>query len=263
MTTAVDDVARRDFARTWDLDDLTVRQDGNGRTVAAYVTPFNNPTEIRDADGHYNETVGRSAFDKTIAERGLNFAVLYNHGKTYDGRTDGALMVPVGVPRLLQPHDRGLYSETEYLENPLADAVLDAVKKKAIRGYSFTGSFIKSQRTRSAGTGALASIHRSEIAMREYGPVLYPAYAGAAIIGTRSVQSFIDELFAADPEDVDRFRQLLGIATPLEPAAPDGTAPAAAVTAHDDPAAGQSERQSTEALRRKIRARNTQKGIRK
>jgi hypothetical protein len=91
----------------WDAADITIRSDGDGRTVQAYITPFDNPTEIRDADGHYQETIGRTAFTKTLTERGLNFAVLYNHGRTFDGRTDGALMVPIGVPKLHRTARRG------------------------------------------------------------------------------------------------------------------------------------------------------------
>jgi HK97 family phage prohead protease len=250
---AVDDVPRRDFARTWDTTDITVRSDGDGRTVQAYITPFGSATEIKDRDGHYQETIGRGAFTKTLAERGLNFAVLYNHGRTFDGRTDGALMVPIGVPRMLDQHDRGLYSETEYLDNPLAAAVLDGVKKGAIRGYSFTGTFMKSQRTAPASRGGLPTINRSEVAMREYGPVLFPAYADAAIIGTRA-QSFLDELARLDPRDVDRLRQMLGVATPLGAGDTTATAPAAGEPAEHDPAPGQSPRLSLSKRSREILA---------
>lgn len=262
MTTEREDTPRRDFARTWDLDDITVRQDGNGRTVEALITPFDAAQEIRDAEGHYNETIGRTSFTKTLSERGLNFAVLFNHGKTYDGRTDGALMVPVGVPRVLSDkHERGLYSETEYLENPLADAILDGVKKGAIRGYSFSGKFMKSQRTRAPGMGGLPTIHRSEIAMREYGPVLFPAYAGASILGTRSVSSFISEIRTLDPEDLEAFRQLLGIATPLGAVEPQVTPTGADQPIQDPTVPGQSEGQS--ALRQRIAARNRARGVQK
>lgn len=238
-----DVVPRRDFARTWETSDITIRADGDGRTVEAYITPFDNPTEIRDADGHYNETIGRTAFNKTLSERGLNFAVLYNHGRTFDGRPAGELMVPIGVPQAIEPQERGLYSETRYLDNPLADAVLDAVKQGAIRGYSFTGTFMKSTRMRSQERGGLPTIHRSEVAMREYGPVLFPAYAGAEILGTRA-QSFIDELTQLDPEDVDRLRQMLGLATPLEPAGATATPDGAGQSAETDPAESQSKRLS-------------------
>lgn len=254
-----DELSRREFARTFDAADLTIRSDGSGRTVQALITPFDSRQEIKDGEGHYHETIARTAFDRTLSHRGLNFAVLFNHGRTFDGRTDGALMVPVGVPKLIEPQDRGLYSETEYLDNPLADAVLDGVKKGAIRGYSFSGTFMRSAKARPAGRGELPTITRSEIAMREYGPVLFPAYAEALIIGTRA-QSFIDEIARLDPEDVDRLRQMLGVATPLDPATPDGTPPGPAVPAANDPAESHSQQQQTN-LRALIQSRNRRREI--
>jgi HK97 family phage prohead protease len=205
VATTDPDVEYRD--RTWETADVHVRSDGGGRIVEAYITPFDHPTEIHDSDGHYDEVISQTAFNKTLADRGLNFAVLYNHGRTYDGRTDGNLMVPIGVPRLIEPRERGLYSETEYLENPLADAVLDGVKKRALRGYSFSGRFVKSARARGERSGR-PLITRSEIALREYGPVLYPAYEAALVVGTRMA----DLIAQIGPDDVDRLRELLGIA---------------------------------------------------
>jgi HK97 family phage prohead protease len=217
----------RDFtSRVSSVDDIAIRSDGSGRIVEAYITPFHGDAdrgqEVRDNEGHYWEKNQYGAFTKTLAERGMDFAVLFNHGKTYDGRTAGELMVPIGVPREIEQHQRGVFSATEYLENPLADAALDAVKKGAIRGYSYSGRFMKSVRQRAAKRGELPTITRSEIAMREYGPVLFPAHADASILGTRA-QRFIDELAQLDPEDLDSLRQMLGIATPLEPATPPTT----------------------------------------
>jgi HK97 family phage prohead protease len=201
--------ARSFRGRMYELADAHIRSDGSGRMVEAYITPFDRPTEIHDEDGHYEEVVTRGAFNQTLARRGLDFTVLYNHGRTYDGRTDGTLMVPVGVPRLIEPREHGLYSETEYLDNPLADTVLDGIKKGAIRGYSFQGRFIKSSRIRDHNRAGGQLITRSEVAMWEYGPVLKPAYEEANIVGTR-MADWITEL---DSGDVDRLREILGVPT--------------------------------------------------
>lgn len=256
------DAPRRDFARTWETSDIAIRSDGSGRTVQAYITPFNTPQEIQDRDGHYNETIPKGAFERTLSTRNGNFAVLFNHGRTYDGRTSGSLMVPIGKPLEVKEHDRGLYSETEFLENPLADAVLDGIKKGAIRGYSFSGTFRRSEKMRPAARGQLPTITRSVVEMREYGPVLFPAYAEAVILGTRG-QSFVDEIARLDPEDVERLRQMLGVATPLgDPATPDGTPNGPAVTpAANDPAEGHSTQQSPIQLRAQIVARNRTRRI--
>lgn len=224
----------REFARTYALEDMTVRTDGDGRTVEAYAAVFNTPAEIRDHDGHYMEELARTSFDKTIQERGTDFAVLFNHGMTIHGTPDGTLSMPIGVPLEVTRDERGVFTATRYLDNPLADSVLDGIKQKAIRGYSFRGRTIKSTRARAATRGGLPTIVRNEIAMREFGPGVFPYYPGASILATRSASVFLDELSQLDPEDVDRFRTLLGIATPLEPANVEGT-PTGAAPAEQEP----------------------------
>lgn len=224
-------LSARDFGvRAFAFEDVTIRSDGDGRTVEAYAAAFNVPAEIRDADGHYNEELARGSFTKTIAERGTNFGVFYNHARTIYGTPDGALSVPIGVPERVEQDERGVFTVTRYLDNPLADSVLDGIKQRAIRGQSFSGRFIKSTRTKGA-RGSLPTIVRSEVAMREYGPTVFPAYAEAMILGTRSVGSFLEEIANLDLEDKDRLRQMLGLTTPLpEPVetagTPTGAAPA-------------------------------------
>lgn len=226
----------RDFsARMYAFQDITIRSDGDGRTVEAYVAPFDVRAEVRDADGHYNEDLARGSFDKTLSERGTNFGVFYNHAKTIYGTPDGNLSVPIGVPVDVRADERGVWSATRYLDNPLADSVLDGIKQRAIRGQSFGGRFVKSVRSRATKRGDLPTITRTEVAMKEYGPTVFPVYNEAMILGTRSVTSFLEELGQADPEDLDRLRHMLGTATPLgEPAAPPDTAPAAVPA--DEPA---------------------------
>jgi HK97 family phage prohead protease len=217
----------REFARAFDFDDVTIRSDGDGRTVEAYAAAFSPVTaEIRDQDGHYMEELSRTSFDKTINDRGTNFGVFYNHAKTLYGTPDGNLSVPIGVPIEVSRDDRGVFTATRYLDNPLADSVLDGIKQRAIRGYSFTGRTIKSTRMRATQRGGLPTIVRNEIAMREYGPTVF--------LSTRSVSSFLEELDQLDPEDVERFRTMLGIATPLEPATAKGT-PSGAAHAEQEP----------------------------
>lgn len=217
----------RPFSRAVAFDDVTVRSDGDGRTVEAYAAAFNIPAEVRDADGHYNEEMTRSSFDKTISERGLNFGVFYNHGKTLHGTPDGALSIPIGVPLEVAADERGVFTATRYLDNPLADSVLNGIKERAIRGQSFSGRFIKSTRSRAA-RGGLPTIYRNEVAMREYGPTVFPVHVSASILATRSVSDFLDELSQLDPEDLDRVRSMLGITAPAADAlvTPSGADPA-------------------------------------
>lgn len=244
----------REFARTVALEDATIRSDGDGRTVEAYAAVFNSPAEIRDIDGHYMEELARTSFDKTISERGTNFAVLFNHGRTIYGTPDGSLSVPIGVPVEVQRDDRGVFTATRFLDNPLADSILDGIKQRAIRGYSFTGRTIKSMKSRATTRGGLPTIMRNEIAMKEYGPGVFPSYTGASILATRTATQFLDELGQLDPEDIEKFRTMLGLATPLEPAETQGTPTGAA---HVDEPHSHSARQA----QFNFAARAQQKGI--
>lgn len=244
-------IGARDGMRTFAFEDITIRADGDGRTVEAYAAAFNIPAEIKDQDGHYNEELAHGSFTKTITERGTNFGVFYNHARTLYGTPDGNLSVPIGVPLQVEQDERGVFTATRYLDNPLADSVLDGIKQRAIRGQSFSGRFIKSTRSRAA-RGQLPTITRHEVAMKEYGPTVFPAYAEAAILGTRSVSTFLDELAHLAPEDLDRFRQMLGLATPLEPAEPADTSTGAVHV--DEPATPlRSAAKSFRSLRREAR----------
>lgn len=223
-----DQLSVRELSRSFAFEDIVIRSDGDGRTVEAYAAVFDTPAEIRDRDGHYNEILSRSSFDKTINDRGTNFGVFYNHAMTMHGTPDGNLSVPIGVPLEVSRDEKGVFTATRYLDNPLADAVLDGIKQRAIRGQSFTGRTIKSARQRASTRGSLPTIVRNEIAMKEYGPTVFPSYVEATILATRSNVSFLEELADLAPEDIERFRQMLGLATPLEPAGTEGTATAAA-----------------------------------
>lgn len=254
MSDADELLGARDFGtRAFVLEDMTIRSDGDGRTVEAYAAAFDPVrAEIKDQDGHYNEVLAAASFNKTIADNGTRFGVFYNHAKTIYGTPDGNLSVPIGVPEIVQADERGVFTATRYLDNPLADSVLDGIKKRAILGQSFSGRFVKSTRTK-ASRGQLPTITRSEIAMREYGPTVFPAYAEAMILGTRSVASFLDELAQLVPEDVERLRHMLGIVTPLEPATPLGTATAAAHADQEPTLEGHSPQHTQNQLRARAR----------
>lgn len=209
---------RRDRAFT--ITDATIRSDGDGRTVEAYCAAFNVPAEIHDQDGHYNEVISPGSFDRTISHNGTRFGVFYNHARTIYGTPDGALSVPIGVPvEAPRADSHGVMTVTRYLDaNPLADAILGAIKQKAINGQSFSGRFMKSAKTRASDRGGLPTIARTEVAMREYGPTPFPAYVEAAITGTRSAESWLHELIGMDREErADLFTQMLALATPLDP----------------------------------------------
>ena len=76
-----------EFTRSFALEDISVRSGGDGRTVEAYATVFNIPTEIHDHDGDYLEVIDPGAFNRAIglakrSQGGWNIPVMFNHGMT-------------------------------------------------------------------------------------------------------------------------------------------------------------------------------------
>ena len=227
----------RSCDRSYPLDDLHIRSDGDGRTVEAYAAVFNSPTEIMDQDGHYNESLTATSFAKTISDKGLRFGVLFNHARTIDGQANPLATLPVGVPLEVKADARGVFTATRYLDNPLADQVLDAIKNGAITAQSFSGRFVKSARSfpNGRGRGMLPTITRHEVDMREYGPAVFAAYKDASILGTRA-ELFIRTLLETPSDRRLAFlEQFEGLTTPFEePEAPTlDTPPGAVVT--DEP----------------------------
>lgn len=220
--------------RSFRLDDLHVRSDGSGRVVEAYAAVFNSRTEVIDQDGHYNEELSPTSFARTIQHKGPSgFGVLFNHGRTIDGTPNPAGTMPIGVPLEVRADERGVFTATRYLDNPLADQVLDAIKGGAIRAQSFSGRFRKSIRSYPEGrkSGALPLITRQEIEMREYGPAVFAQYTDAAILGTRAADTFVRALLATPPDArLEWLQQFEGITTlatgseSLAPGTPDGLA---------------------------------------
>ena len=190
--------------RPYPLEDIRIlaRADGasSGVIVEAYATVFDQPAEINDGQGHYMEVIDRTAFDQTLARiqrqpGGFPHAikVLYNHGKTAGGEEAPEFQVPIGVPLEIRPEARGLLTRTEYdPSDPFAERILSKIRSGAITAQSFVGSIIRSDPSlRGPGdryrarNGALSTVRRTALGLREYGPVLWPAYSGAQILGVR------------------------------------------------------------------------------
>lgn len=256
-------LATRPCERTYALEDLTVRSDGSGRVVEAYAAVFDTRTEIMDQDGHYVETLGRTSFDRTIQHKGPGgFGVLFNHGLTVDGQPNPAATMPIGVPLEVRSDERGVFTATRYLDNPLANDVLDAIKAGALKAQSFSGRFTKSMRSypEGRGKGALPLITRSEVDMREYGPAVFAAYKEAAILGTRA-EEFVRALLQTPPDKrLEWLQQFEGATTLLadpEPPIP-GTSPEGEPADLADDSREHSARPS---LRSRIRAARIARGM--
>lgn len=212
-----------DFIRAVALDDIRIRSGGTGRTVEAYAAIFGEPAEIVDQDGHYLEVNHKDAFTRSIERHRGGYPVVYNHGMTIAGTPSDRGSVPIGVSTEVKVDQRGVLTVSEYGRSELADEVLEAIRMGAVKAQSYGGRFLKSDPVRPAGgfrrgrDGSLRTVTRLVVAMREFGPTPFPAFAGAAITGVRA-QQMLGALLAAP---ADRRAALLDqLATPLDEADP-------------------------------------------
>lgn len=261
---ADDMLPTRPVERQYVLDDLHVRADGTGRIVEAYCAVFNTRSEIRDQDGHYFEVNAPTSFDRTITHKAPNgFGVLFNHGRTIDGTPNPYATMPIGVPIEVKADEKGVFTATRYLDNPLADQVLDAINAGAIKAQSFSGRYTKSKRDFSSRTrDGIPTIHRLEVDMREYGPAVFAAYTDAAILGTRSADLFMRALLQSPSKVAEFLSQFEGLTTPnRDPEAfTSDTSPAGELVSTDDPTHSRHSARSNP-LRDRIKAARVERGI--
>lgn len=215
------------FERVFPLETIEITRSGDGRTVEAYAAVFDQPAEVHDRLGHYLEVISRSAFDKTLIERGTKVGVYYNHGMTLHGSPSDLGSVPIGSPLEIVADRRGLRTITRYNRSALADSVLEAIRNGDIRGQSFRGRIYQSTPTdrapRRRPGEALPTITRTELGLTEYGPTPDPIYVGAEILAVRSavdVAAAIAELEADERADLVR---MLASTTPTGPETPSAT----------------------------------------
>jgi HK97 family phage prohead protease len=206
------------YERTFALDDIVIRSGGGGRTVEAYATPFDTPTEIHDQHGDYIETVARTAFNRTLSHGIERVGVYYHHGMTLHGTPSDLGSVPVARPLEIQPDGRGLRTVSRYNKSALADAVLEAIRNGDVRGYSFRGRIYRSNPDRVPRVprgGQLPVITRVELGLSEYGPTPTPYYDGAAIVAVRSAGQLAADI---DHLPADARRELIRILSAPTPA---------------------------------------------
>jgi len=134
--------------------------------------------------------------------------VLYNHGKTMEGVPAPEFQKPLGKPLFVEPESRGLLTRTEYSKTPLGEEVLELIRGGSITAQSFVGACITSNpELRGPGdryrarNGALTTVRRMVMGLREYGPVLWAAYTGAEILGVRMALPGATEDFDLDPDE--------------------------------------------------------------
>jgi HK97 family phage prohead protease len=189
------------------LDDISIRSDGDGRTVDAYAAVFGVRQEIRDREGHYFEELAPGSFDRTVEQRKGSLQFIFNHGRTMHGTPSERFSMPLGTPEDVSVDGHGLRTVSRVAKTDLGDEVLELIRDGAIRGQSFGGAFVASEVVKAEERGGLPLRIRTEVALREYGPTPFPAYADARIVGVRSEAAEIIEHLSVD--------EIAGLLAPL------------------------------------------------
>lgn len=186
----------RDLVRMGDVIEL--RQDDRSPvgTLAGYFVRFNEWTEINNSfEGHFRERIAPGAFTKTLAERGKDVQVLFNHG--LDPQVGSK---PLGVPTVLREDEHGVYAEVPLDDTSYNRDIAASLRSGALRGQSFRFRSIREQLVERGDSG-LPEVTRTELALQEFGPVTFPAYSGtsAALRSLYGVAAVVEE----QPQPVD------------------------------------------------------------
>lgn len=194
--------------RSFAIDDLVVRSDGDGRTVEAYAAVFGEPTEIRDQYGHYYESIDRSAFDGVL-KRNVKPAVFFNHGRDIYGNPSDKWSAPVAVHRSATVDGRGLRVASWYVNTPAGDEALELMRSGAVDGFSFSGKPNRSRTITAASGDDLPTIVRQELGLAEYGPAVFRAYEGARVLAMRSATQLVDHIDELQPDQLAELIEVL------------------------------------------------------
>lgn len=149
-------------------------------TLFGYFARFGEPTEINNPmEGHFVERLAPGAFKRTLAEHGRSVKVLFNHG------LDPSVgQRPLGVPSVIREDAEGVYAEVPLDDTSYNRDLAASLRSGALSGQSFRFRPVADEWTKKGPSG-LPEVVRTEVALREFGPVTFPAYS-TATAGIRS-----------------------------------------------------------------------------
>ncbi len=182
---------------------------------------WNQWTEINSAfEGNFMERVAPGAFKKTFAEGRSGMRALFQHG-----RDPQVADKPLGPIDVLREDDQGAYYEVPLLDTAYNRELVPGLKA-GLYGASFRFSVVRedmnTEPERSAANPeGIPERTIREAKVMEFGPVTFPAYAGATA-GVRSITDLIHDVDAVtratpillDDERLERARIFVSRAIP-------------------------------------------------
>jgi phage head maturation protease len=192
--------------------------DGGMPTMVVDWVRFNEWTEINSVyEGRFMERIAPNAADKTIAESRASMRVLFQHGK--DPQIGDKVLGPIA--------DLVADSDGARAMVPLFDTAYNRELLPGLEAGVYGSSFRFQVLQEEFNSKAKRSEHNpnglpertvTEMRVREFGPVTFPAYAGA----TAGLRSMTDEfLFGQFVDDPDRLREILEVLAERRVAEPD------------------------------------------
>lgn len=187
-----DNIHVRDLSVDAGEFEFRASDDGDGLTLAGYITKFGESTLIDDWLGSYTEEIKRGAFAKTLLERGpskVKMQVDHGHDALF-----GSL--PIGVWSDIREDRKGLFGEGRLHDTWHTVPIRAAIESGALEGMSFRFKVVgESWRKGDAQKGTIDHRVISEVALFEAGPVVFPAYEGTTVgLRSRALELFRREL---------------------------------------------------------------------
>jgi HK97 family phage prohead protease len=175
-------------------------------TLTGFFSVFDEWTEINSMwEGHFMERFSPGAFSKTMKENRDGMRVLFQHGQ--DPQIGDKVLGPISA---LREEPRGAYYEAPLLDTAYNRELLPGLEA-GLYGASFRFRVMREEiidKPEASKTNPRGLPERTvkEAMVREFGPVTFPAYAGA----TAGVRSLTDEfLLRRFLDDPDRLREVL------------------------------------------------------
>jgi len=203
-----------------------VPDDGRLGTLSVAFSRFGTWYEINSWwEGRFLERTSRGAFKKTIAERGSQVKVLFNHG--FDFNIGDKVL---SVPEVIEERE-----DSPHLEGPLLDTSYNRDLAPGLRAGAYGSSFMfevlaeswdREPEKSDYNPDGLPERTITEVRLFEAGPVTWPANPDATASLRSGMDWYGDQVQSRDADRYDElvrsftaFRALHGLGTPHRGAA--------------------------------------------
>jgi hypothetical protein len=153
-------------------------------TLYGYAAVFGIDTVIDSWEGRFVERIAPGAFAGTLAERGEQVKVLFNHG--FDPSVGDK---PLGKPARMEEDQKGLLVEVPLDDTSYNRDIAASLRSGALDGMSFRFSVTDESWDEPKDKAALPVRTIKGVELYEFGPVTFPAYE-ATSAGIRSREAY-------------------------------------------------------------------------